>query len=223
MNMFEDIKKDNNCNCNCNCDNNNDDNKTKNNKSIKNEKVKMKLDHPVRVYFNSDDYKVLSQIANKQGLELSQFIRNKMKYILEVEENKKINKINDNEYDNNNDNNNNNNNNNNDNDKYIKKEGRNNKTILTSISRDNKSNEDKFNTLILKLSFCEVQYNNTSGDNKLLILTNMEKIADQIVDLIVDDKKEECRYKIYNVIQTDRDVEKIIKLKLERYLKNNNI
>lgn len=152
----------------------------------KNGEEKVKLDHPVKVYFNEDDYLGLVHIANEQGLELSQFIRNKMKCILQEEINK--------EY----------------------------KAMLLSVSRDTVNNKTIFNNLILKLSFSEVQFNNTpSRETKDLILENIKKLIDQVLSLLIDNKAKQYKKQLYDMINDNINVQNIIDLKLERYLKNN--
>ena len=124
--------------------------------------MKTTLNSPVKVYFAEEDYKLLKDLAENEGLELAAFIRQKMLSLVKQ---------------------------------------KNKKSFSISINKKDNDYKSKFDTLIIKLGFCEVQlYNTPSKEAKDLILKNIKTFIDQLLDLLNEKKQQEYKDLLYNMI-----------------------
>lgn len=152
-------------------------------KEIKARKTRAKLDFPVKVYFNQEDYEILNSIADKNGLDPAAFIRSRMKVMIEEEKEKLM-------------------------------------FSTIAISRDDKTNEEKFNSIIIRLGFVVTQMQNTKDINKKdLLLNNIKTLFNEIVFIIKEEQKEQVKEQLYSILNYNIDIKDIINLdKLKKYL-----
>lgn len=96
----------------------------------------------------------------------------------------------------------------------------NNKTLLMSISREEEDNKDIFNSIILKLGFCEIQLKNTMlNEQKDLILSNIKELIDNLLNLLKEKQKQKYKDILYSMLDYNISIQDIAKMKLEKYLK----
>lgn len=152
-------------------------------KEIKARKTRAKLDFPIKVYFNQEDYEILNSIADKNGLDPAAFIRSRMKIMIEEEKEKLM-------------------------------------FSTIAISRDDKTNEEKFNSIIIRLGFVVTQMQNTKDINKKdLLLNNIKTLFNEIVFIIKEEQKEQVKEQLYSILNYNIDIKDIINLdKLKKYL-----